>query len=369
MSSQPDGRPEKRRTFRFPDISYTQEIEQPQTPSSSSSCYSSYQVSNPSTLKRMKLLQSQYMHFHVENDEYVCEPPPSPESLARTQTIIELVEDAVQTCPDRIHQYLALSSTKLHSVYPGKTNDWGVIERLPPQNADNILPLAETEEQWDRWVQGIEKPPAVPKCLPFPRRTCTTSNPPRPKRATEAQHDSERPAGWSQTQPETQDFGSLSFGESFVQTSTPKNHPLTYNPNPRVADTQTEERTPTLKRRSSPSQTPLAKLPTLMSSWKLRAEKKRRRALARSSQLSFEYPTQSDQLPKTPDPEFCPASSLSTPPRSQSPLSPDPPRAVQDGDRPTSTKKKFSSFQPSQYEPQFDIENNVDEVLQFIDDD
>ena len=160
MIPQPGDVPEKTRKFRFPDVNYCEESEPSCTPSSSSSCYSSYQVSKPSTVKLLRSLQRQFMHFHVENDEYVCDLRPSPESLARTKTLVELVEDALRTCPDRIPQYLHLSSTSIHSMYQGKTSTWGVIEGLAPPAPNDVLPLAETEEQWDRWVNAVEKPPS-----------------------------------------------------------------------------------------------------------------------------------------------------------------------------------------------------------------
>ena len=166
MISQPVDGPERARKFYFPDVDYHEESESRCTPSSTSSCYSSYQVSKPSTVKRLRLLRNQFMHFHVENHEYVCEPQPSPESLARTKALIELVDDAVRTCPDRIPQYLSLCSTSMHSMYQGKTTTWGVVDGLAPTAPDRVLPLAETEEEWDRWVNGTEKPPYKPKQAP-----------------------------------------------------------------------------------------------------------------------------------------------------------------------------------------------------------
>ncbi len=144
MISQPVDGPERARKFYFPDVDYHEESESRCTPSSTSSCYSSYQVSKPSTVKRLRLLRNQFMHFHVENHEYVCEPQPSPESLARTKTLIELVDDAVRTCPDRIPQYLSLCSTSMHSMYQGsKMLDAMLGAASKPTQAVNVQACSE----------------------------------------------------------------------------------------------------------------------------------------------------------------------------------------------------------------------------------
>jgi len=141
---------------------------------------------------------------------------------------------------------------------------------------------------------------------------------------------------------------------------------------------------------SLPAATPLARLPTMEELMTASARKrktqlgvqKRRRnalaALAKSSRVSSEYPSGSFHAGPRRTPECPPLSGpLSTPPQSKSsPLRrsiPDylrtPSHTTPDTTPTQSMKKMFSSFQPSQFDSQFDVEHNMDDILKYIDDD
>jgi len=148
------------------------------------------------------------------------------------------------------------------------------------------------------------------------------------------------------------------------------------------------DNTPKVQRKYHlPPRTPLAKLPTMeklmMASaskkTQLRAEKRRRNALAKSIRVSPDYPSESLNAQPCKTPEHVPpfSISLSTPPPSGSssdrrPI-PDylrsPPQIMQNITPTSSAKKKFSSLQHSQYDSQFDVEHNVDDISRYIDDD